>query len=214
MMTALLDGRALPAGELAFAAGITPQTASSHLARLIDGGLVTVETQGRHRYYRLGGPHVAEAMERLGGIRSLAAPRSRTLSPKAKQLRFARRCYDHLAGQLGVALTERLVDRGFLAAAPGKTFTVTPGGVQWFAGIGVDVAGVATSHRGVARQCLDWTERTHHLAGPLGVKLLEALCASDWLRRSDASRAVLVTQKGHAHLWERLGIDTRELAAC
>ncbi|KMY65262.1 ArsR family transcriptional regulator, partial [Desulfocarbo indianensis] len=118
MLTALLDGRALPAGELAHAAGVTAQTASTHLAKLLDGGLLAVETEGRHRYFRLAGGHVAQALEHLAAITPAAAVRRTAPSPKARELGFCRCCYDHLAGQVGVAVTQALQSHGYLLPLP------------------------------------------------------------------------------------------------
>jgi len=207
MLMALVDGRALPAGELAYAAGVTAQTASSHLSRLLDGGLLMVERQGRHRYYRLAGGHVAEALEQLAAIRPAGPVRHKAPTKKARELRFARCCYDHLAGWLGVAVTGALTEREFLSAAPDKLFEVTPAGADWFAGAGVDVAALTTARRGIARQCLDWTERKPHLAGPLGTAFLSAMCGSGWLRKARASRAVELTPKGRVEIKRRLGLD-------
>jgi DNA-binding transcriptional ArsR family regulator len=207
MLIALLDGRALPAGELAYAGGVTAQTASSHLAKLLDGGLLSLETEGRHRYYRLAGAHVAQALEQLAAIRPAEPVRRKALSPEGRELRFARCCYDHLAGQLGVAATRALQERGFIVAADDKKFEVTPAGAAWFGGLGLDVKALRPTRRGLARQCLDWTERTHHLAGPLGVAFLDTLCGVGWLRRSPTSRAGRLTPKGRVALKERLGVE-------
>jgi DNA-binding transcriptional ArsR family regulator len=208
MLMSLLDGHARPAGELAFAAGITPQTASSHLSKLLAGGLVMVETQGRHRYYRLGGPHVASALENLAAIGVTESMRRRPPSREAQRLQFARCCYDHLAGRIGVAVTHGLQERSFLLAADDKRFDVTPAGIDWFSRMGLEVAALKPNRRGLARQCLDWTEREYHLAGPLGVQLMSRLCAIGWLRRAESSRAIHVTQKGWIGLKEEFGIDT------
>jgi DNA-binding transcriptional ArsR family regulator len=213
MLTALIDGRALPAGELAYSANITPQTASSHLARLLSGGLVTVETEGRHRYYRLAGTHVAEALEQLSAIRPDAAVRRKALSRKTREMRFCRCCYDHLAGQVGVALAKGLEERGYIVAAGSKAYEVTPRGMAWFAGIGLDVPAIKPTKLGLARQCLDCTERMHHLAGPLGVQLLSVLCDKGWLRRNAHSRIVTVTPLGWRKLRSEFGIDTAAIAA-
>src|SRR5262249_19882138 len=207
MLTALLDGRALPAGELAYASGVTAQTASSHLAKLLAGGLVAVETEGRHRYYRLAGAHIAEALEGLAAIPPAGPARRKALSADAKALRFARCCYDHLAGQLGVAVTQALCARGFILAVADKRFDVAPAGRIWFADLGLDVGGSKPTRGGLARQCLDWTERTHHLAGPLGVELMRTLCTNGWVRRADDSRAVETTPKGRVELMHHFGID-------
>ena len=207
MLTALLDGRALPAGELAYAARVTAQTASSHLAKLLAGGLVALEIAGRHRYYRLAGSHVAQALEHLAAIRSETQIRRRALSPEAQRLRFCRSCYDHLAGQVGVALTRALEDREYLRPTAEKLLEVTAAGSEWLARLGVDLRGIKPSRGGLARQCLDWTERQYHLAGPLGVELMSVLCASGWLRRGRATRAVEVLLKGRQELRTQLGVN-------
>lgn len=211
MLIALLDGRALPAGELAYAARVTAQTASSHLAKLLAGGLVALEIEGRHRYYRLAGGHVAQALEHLAAIRPETQIRRRALSPEAQRLRFCRSCYDHLAGQVGVALTRALESREYLRPADDKLLEVTPAGSEWLARIGVDLRGIKPSRGGLARQCLDWTERQHHVAGPLGVELLSTLCASGWLRRGRGTRAVEVLPEGRRGLRAQLGIDIDRL---
>jgi len=206
MLAVLLDGRALPAGELAFAAGVSAQTASSHLSKLHDGGLVTMEKQGRHHYYRLADARVAQAIEQLATVQPLPQVRRKPLSPKARRLRQARTCYNHLAGRLGVTLAHSLEAHGYIVSVPDKQYDVTPAGADWFATIGLDVARLRPTRRGLARQCLDWTEREHHLAGPLGVELLRTLCDQGWLRRSADTRAVHVTDSGRAQLKRQLGV--------
>ncbi len=212
ILVSLLDGRARPAGELARAAGVTAQTASSHLGKLLDGGLLSVETEGRHRYYRLADAHVASALEHLASIGPREPAPARTTAPHARALRFARCCYDHLAGRLGVTVTQRLQARGLIVAAADKRFEITPGGHVWFAALGIDTHALAAGRRGVARQCLDSTERRHHLAGPLGTQLLTCLCEQGWVRRTPSSRALDLTPRGWAGLHEWLGIDADALA--
>jgi DNA-binding transcriptional ArsR family regulator len=206
MLQLLMDGRAHPAGALAWAAGLTAQAASNHLARLVDGGLVTVEREGRHRYYRLANAEVAHALEALAvlaaPVRSLEQPRS----PKARALRDGRCCYGHLAGRLGIAVTDALLDRGLLVPADDKLYDVTPAGRAWFEDLGVSLE-ASRSKRGLARQCLDWTERRHHLAGPLGVALLSRMVALAWIDADRASRAVRLTAFGRDELRTRLGVD-------
>jgi len=206
MLQALQDGRAQPAGALAWAAGVTAQAASNHLSKLVEGGLLSVEREGRHRYYRLASAEVAHAIEALSAIavpvRSLEIPRS----PKARALRDARCCYGHLAGRLGVRVADALVARGLLAPADDKLYVVTAEGRTWFAELGIEVAALS-SPRGVARRCLDWTERRHHLAGPLGVKLLAAMSARGWLALEPQGRAVRLTADGAAALRELLGVS-------
>ncbi|MGB3126860.1 MAG: helix-turn-helix transcriptional regulator [Pseudomonas sp.] len=206
ILLALFDGRALPAGELAFAAAITPQTASTHLAKLVAGGLLACETQGRHRYYRLAGAHVAQAIEYLSAIAPIPVPAPKPLTHQARGLRFARCCYNHLAGQLGVAVTQALQSNGYLRAIGDRHFEVSPEGAVWFLTLGIDAGALKP-----ARQCLDWTERTHHLAGPLGVQMLGALCEAGWLRRAKDSREVRVTPKGWAQFKAQLGLAPRDL---
>lgn len=206
MLQALLDGRAEPASALAWAAGLTAQAASNHLAKLVEGGLLKVERQGRHRYYRLNNAEVAHALEALAllaaPIRALEQPRS----PLARALRGGRCCYGHLAGRLGVGIARAMEDHGHICAADDKLYAVSPAGTAWFAELGIDVAALR-SKRGVARQCLDWTERQHHLAGPLGVALCDRLEALDWIVRDRASRAADLTPAGREALRERLNLD-------
>jgi DNA-binding transcriptional ArsR family regulator len=212
MLATLLDGRALPAGELAYAARVTAQTASSHLAKLLAGGLLALQVEGRHRYYRLAGAHVAQAIEHLAAIRAEPQIRRRALSPEAQRLRFCRSCYDHLAGQVGVALTRALEERNYLRAAPDKLLEVTPAGTEWLARLGVDLRSIKPSRGGLARQCLDWTERQHHLAGPLGVEMLSVLCAAGWLRRGRETRTMDVLPKGRHELRTQLGVDVDHMS--
>lgn len=211
MLVALLDGRARPAGELAYCAGVTAQTASSHLGKLLAGGLLAVEIEGRHRYYRLAGPHVALALENLASIGPMEIVRKKALTREAQKLQFARCCYDHLAGRLGVAVTRGLLEKGFLIAADGKQFEVTGVGAEWFAGLGLDLAKIKPARAGLARQCLDWTERQHHLAGPLGVQFTNLLCAEGWIKREKSSRVVDVTPKGWRGFKDYFGIEEQAL---
>jgi DNA-binding transcriptional ArsR family regulator len=206
MLQALQDGRAQPASALAWAAGVTAQAASNHLAKLVDGGLLAVERQGRHRYYRLASAEVAHAIEALSvlaaPIRALDTPRS----SKARALRDARCCYGHLAGRLGVKVCDALIARDLLRPTADKLYEVTPEGRAWFEDLGVSVDSLRST-RGVARQCLDWTERRHHLAGPLGVKLLAALTARGWLTLETRGRAVRLTADGAQALRSLLGVS-------
>ena len=208
MLMALFDGRAQPASTLAYIAGISPQAASNHLAKLLDGGMVAVESEGRHRYYRLAKPEIATALEALACVASPIRTLEPPLSREAKRLRDARSCYDHLAGRLGVAIAEALLERGFLSADDDtKRFTVTPTGKTWFAELGLDVDGIKPGKHGIGRRCLDWTERRHHLAGPLGARFLEKLLELGWVRRKGVGRNLEITEGGRYALKDRLGID-------
>ena len=208
MLTALADGRALPAGELAAVAGLSPPAASAHLARLTDGGLLAVERAGRHRYYRLAGPGVAAILETLASHTGQPLRPTAAGTPQARALRHARTCYDHLAGELAVAVAVALESRGLLVPAEGKSFDVTPAGAAWFAAVlGIDVGALKPGCHGVACRCLDWTERRHHVAGPLGARVLQRCCDLGWLVRTPRSRAVRLTRRGQDRLREELGID-------
>jgi DNA-binding transcriptional ArsR family regulator len=206
ILNALLDGRALPAGELAFASGVTPQTASSHLHKLLVGGLLQVEREGRHRYFRLAGSHVAEALELLAAI-GPEPVRKRAPTAEAAAIRNARSCYNHLAGKMGVEVTRRLVNNGLIVTAAEKRFEITKRGAEWFGALGIDVTKLKPATRGIARQCLDWTEREHHLAGPLGVALLTAFLDRHWVRRERSGRALQITPTGRSELRSRLGVQ-------
>jgi DNA-binding transcriptional ArsR family regulator len=196
MLDTLLAGQALPAGELARHAGVSPQTASAHLRRLLDGRLLAVEAQGRHRYYRLAGPVVAEALEALALIAPPLPVRSLRQSQRAEALRFARSCYDHLAGAVGVALADSLLRSGALRPAAGRDYEVTPEGERLLGGLGVDVDGLRRQRRALVRDCLDWTERTPHLAGALGAALLERLLGLGWVVRGRVPRGLVLTDAG------------------
>jgi len=210
ILTALADGRALPAGELATSAGLSPSAASAHLTKLLGGGLLALEREGRHRYYRLAGPGVADALESLALVAGRPSRASVVRSPQVEALRYARCCYDHLAGELGVGIALALADRGLIASVgPGKRVDVTLAGVAWFEAVfGIDVRKLRPGRHGLACRCLDWSERRHHLAGPLGTRLLQRCFELGWLRRTPQSRAVRLTQKGRDGLQAQLGIGS------
>ncbi len=205
MLSALMDGRALTATELAYSSGITPQTASGHLARLTEARLIEVEKQGRHRYYRLANAHVAHALEALMNLAVHGPPRHRPTGPRDEAMRFARTCYDHLAGRVGVALARSLIQDGVLNEKNG-VFEITPKGGARLKQFGIDPASLNKGRRAVASRCLDWSERTPHLGGALGAELLKQLEAREWLVRVDGTRAVTLTKAGKAGLHKDFGI--------
>lgn len=207
MLLALFDGRALPATQLAWIAGVSPQAASNHLAKLNDGGLVAVTRQGRHRYYRLSGPDVAAALEALTHLAPALRPLDPPLSPKARKLCEARTCYDHLAGRLGVALADAFEREGLIAADGPDRYSLTPAGEARLAALGVDPAAVKPGRKGLARPCLDWTERRRHLAGPLAARLLQRFFELGWLERGRDSRAAHLTPAGRAGLRDAFGLE-------
>jgi DNA-binding transcriptional ArsR family regulator len=224
ILAALGDGRALAASVLAVEAGVAASTASEHLARLVDGGLLACEHHGRHRYYRIAGPDVAgllEAMARLAPPAPVASLREGT---KAHALRVARTCYDHLAGQVGTGLMAAMIDGGLIAGGDGVyhpraarddrlsafgrdvDYVLTDRGAGVLAGLGVDLDGAASSCRPLVRYCVDWSEQRHHLSGAAGRALAARLLELRWVRRADAGRAVFVTDLGRRELSANFGI--------
>jgi DNA-binding transcriptional ArsR family regulator len=220
ILWAVSDGRALPAGELAWAGQVSAAAASAHLAKLTAGGLLAVERHGRHRYYRLADPAIVRAMEALAAATPRADRRSRAetgaggaepLGPSAA-LRRARTCYDHLAGTLGVGVAEALVKRGTLVLEEGNyVLTGTGTGDPGFAALGLDVAAVRAAaerrRRPLARACLDWSERRYHLAGALGAALTRSLLDREWVERVRGSRALRVTSGGRRALRRHFGVQ-------
>jgi DNA-binding transcriptional ArsR family regulator len=213
MLMALMDGRAMPATQLAWAAGVTPQSASAHLAKLTGGGLLAVTRQGRHRYYRLAGPEVAQALEALGGLSPVPKPLDPPLSPKARRLREARTCYDHLARRLGVALADAFERAGLVEPDGAELYRLTAEGRARLKSLGVDLGAVRPNPRGHLRPCLDWTERRRHLAGPIAARLTERLFALGWLVRGGEGRSAVLTAAGRAGLRELCGLDLDAAAA-
>lgn len=205
ILLSLMDGRALTATELSLIAGVSAQTTSSHLAKLSDAGLVKMERQGRHRYFCLAGPRVAHAIEALSVLAVDGAPRHCPTGPRDEAVRYARTCYDHLAGRLGVAVTWRLVELGYLDADD-DNFRLTDSGAAALRDLGIDVERLHARRRAVARRCLDWSERRPHLGGALGAALLGRFEADGWIGRVKDSRAVTLTRAGRAGLAEALGL--------
>ena len=209
MLHALMDGRALTATELARAAGITPQSASSHLTRMTAVGLLAVEKQGRHRYHRLATPSVARMMESIMQVAADLDPDRKRLAvgPRDVALRKARTCYDHFAGQLGVALADALVEQGRVELTSDAGL-LTEAGMEFLGEIGIDVApmltrGTKRSGRVLCRPCLDWSERRPHLAGMLGAALCAHSMEQGWTRRIAGTRAIDITPKGERVMRER-----------
>ena len=200
MLQALIDGSERPAGELAKAAGVTAATASGHLQRLVAGGLVSVRSGGRHRYYRLSGPLVGAAMEALSLISPPVQARSLRQSIAAAALAEARSCYDHLAGRAGLALRDSLLTGGLLSADGARDFRLTPRGLRFLEELGLDAEPILRSRRMLARDCLDWTERKPHLAGALPAALLARFLELGWLDRRRNDRALTITALGQASL--------------
>lgn len=195
MLIALMDGRALTATELAMEAGVAPSTASSHLARLGEARLLAIERQGRHRYFRLSGPDVADVIEALTGLAVRTGQARVRTGPRDPALRTARVCYDHLAGERGVRMMTSLVERGVLAGA-GENLRLTAEGEAFLGRFGIDLAVLRASRRPLCRPCLDWSERRSHLGGALGAALLGQVFARGWAEREAGGRAVVFTSRG------------------
>ncbi len=202
----LADGRALPACDLALHTKVKAPTISFHLGKLIEGGLVKAEKHGRHRYYRLADPAIVGLLEKLATLAPKSQASTFAEGQNGKRLRFARTCYDHLAGQLGVRITEKLVAAGHLEPQE-LDFHLTESGKAFFRNLGIDLEAARSSRRVFARACLDWSERRHHLAGALGSALLSHLLHQSWIERSEKGRAVLLTAKGRKSLESELGLS-------
>jgi DNA-binding transcriptional ArsR family regulator len=206
VLLALLDGRALTAGELAYAARLTPQTTSGYLARLTEARLLVLERQGRNAYYRLASPLVGRMLESMMAVASDGAPLRRPRWRGDPALRRARTCYDHIAGRLGVALADSLVARHrvVLAEDGGR---VTPQGARFLDAFGIDVAAIDGRRRRFCRPCLDWSERRPHLAGAVGAALARRCFELHWIERQRDGRALTVTVAGLRGLAERFDVD-------
>ncbi|WP_443050519.1 ArsR/SmtB family transcription factor [Streptomyces sp. NBC_00286] len=208
-LLALIDGRAWTAGELARHAGVAPSTLSEHLGKLVAGGLLAEERQGRHRYVRLADARVAQLVEELTAHLAPGTERPRSLreSGAGSAMARGRTCYDHLAGRLGIAVTDALTGLQLLRQDAG--FALTDGGLAWFDEQGIPL--VRTSRRPLARACLDWTERRPHLAGLVGAALCRHALDAGWCVRIGSARAVKVTDKGERAFAELLGIEPETL---
>ncbi len=224
ILLALGDGRALPASVLADEAGVAASTASAHLGKLVKGGMLRVERHGRHRYFRVAGPEVGELIEALARISPPAPVRSLKQGNKAQAVRFARTCYDHLAGMLGTQLMEGMLDRELLTggdgvfdpdaaredrlASPGfdLDYRLTPSGMRELKAFGIDFDSLP-ARRPLIRYCVDWSEQRHHLAGSLGAALAGRMIELDWVRKAERSRAVHVSDRGLDGLREHFGVE-------
>lgn len=204
MLVHLMGGRALTATELAGVAGITAPTASSHLGKLVAAGLVAIETQGRHRYYRLRGPDIADLLKVLMGVAERAGHRPLRTGPRDPGLRRARICYDHLAGDYGVRLFDFLA-AGELLLVTEETVALSDAGRGYMAGFGIDLAALETARRPLCRPCLDWSARRRHLAGSLGAALLQRFGDLGWVTRQPDSRVMTFTPVGVQGFSARFG---------
>ncbi|TAK47581.1 MAG: transcriptional regulator [Xanthobacteraceae bacterium] len=199
MLTAMLADRALTARELAEVAGVSKQTASAHLARLVEAGLIAVRAEGRHRYFRLADADVAQLLEALMGVAFRTGALRLRSSPREPALRKARSCYDHLAGELAVMIYESLLRQRALQWRDGS-LELTTAGYRRFQGLGIDAADLSIKRRPVCRACLDWSERRHHLAGTAGTMLLRRILELGWATRPRDSRVIRFSAAGERSL--------------
>jgi DNA-binding transcriptional ArsR family regulator len=231
VLLALGDGRALAASVLAQEAGVSASTISEHLGKLLDAGLLSVESHGRHRYYRLAGPRVARLLESLAELSPASPVTSLREGTRANALRSGRYCYDHLAGRLGVGIMRSLLEGGVLAGGdghfdPGRAvkdrlsaagrdldYRLTPRGEAWLVSFGIDLDALRARRRPLIRYCTDWTEQQHHLAGALGAALAAELLQRGWIERARHGRAVTLTAAGRRGLHEHLHVDIAQPAA-
>jgi DNA-binding transcriptional ArsR family regulator len=215
VLMALLDGRALPASDLARSARVSPSTVSHHLRQLLEHQLLLVEPQGRHRYFRLANPAIAQAVEELAALAPAAPVRTLSESEVGRALRAARMCYNHFAGRFGVALAQRLVEKELLCTVSGG-YLVTSDGEQWLQEMGIACAPLGRRGQIFAPHHVDWSERRHHIAGALGAALAHSFCESGWVKRMPTSRAVHLTEQGTHALCSELGlrlVDGNELVS-
>jgi DNA-binding transcriptional ArsR family regulator len=206
MLSALMDGRALSAGDLAFAAHVTAQTASAHLAKLVEARLLLGDKQGRHRYFRLASVEVARMLEEIMSVAVARTPRYRPAWMRDEALRSARTCYDHLAGRLGVALAGSLAERRYVVLDEDGG-EVTDQGTRFFEEFGLDLAVAAGRRRRFCRPCVDWSERRPHLGGAVGAELARHCFALGWIERLRDSRAVAITALGHDGFLANFGVE-------
>jgi len=210
ILNALLSGEALPASELAYRAHITPQTASSHLSKLLDAHLVKVTAMGRHRYYSLKNHDVAQILETLQLIAPPLKPKSTRPTKISPELCHARTCYDHLAGKLGVTVTHALLEQNFVVEDE-QNYGLTPKGLDWLDTWGIDVEPLTKKRRKFAFACLDWSERRFHIAGSLGAVIADLFIENAWVKRLPHTRALKITSKGTTLLKQEFAITMDKL---
>lgn len=205
ILWSLLDGKAYTATELAVFADISSTSASNHLSKLIDGNILKVQVQGRHRYFSFSNPEIAYAVEALAQI-SKGSISEMLINNKPTGIKFCRTCYDHLAGYVGVQLVEAMEERGYIAKS-NRVYNVTKSGWEWLLFFDIKQSDYNHIRRPITRQCLDWSERRPHLAGQLGADMLENMFKRKWFKKVQYSRELLVTAKGSSEIFQLLRIN-------
>jgi DNA-binding transcriptional ArsR family regulator len=199
IMWTLMDGRALTATELAITSETSPQNISMHLNKLLQADLLSVESQGRHRYYRFSRKDIAYAIEAMASLIPHATGKKNDNIEITSEIKYCRTCYDHLAGKVGVALTDSLLKQKIIVERK-NNFEISSKGEKWFSDFGIHINELKEQRRSFLRPCLDWSERRHHIAGSLAAALLDMMLSADWIRRTKNSRAIIITGNGQKKL--------------
>ncbi len=200
-MWTLLEGKAFTATELAIIANTSPQNISMHLAKLVQSDLLCVEKQGRHKYYRFSNKEIAYAIEAMANLIPHSTIPKKSIAEKHSPIKHCRTCYDHLAGKIGVALTDSLLEQKIIVDN-NNVFEISPKGEKWFSDFGINVDEVKKQRRLFLKPCLDWSERRNHIAGSLATSIFDKMVSNDWLRKTNHSRAIIITGKGEKELYE------------
>ena len=208
IMWTLLDGKALTATELAIVADTSPQNISMHLTKLVQADLLCVESQGRHRYYKFSRKEIAYAIEAMVNLIPHATALKNINTENIPAIKHCRTCYDHLAGKVGVAVTDSLLQQKIIINSD-NVFELSKKGENWFADFGIDVTGLKEQRRSFLRPCLDWSERRHHIAGSLAAALLDKMLIADWIRRAKNSRAIIITSKGQKAFYDHFKLNLK-----
>lgn len=208
IMWTLLDGKALTATELAIVADTSPQNISMHLTKLVQADLLCVESQGRHRYYKFSRKEIAYAIEAMVNLIPHATALKNINTENIPAIKHCRTCYDHLAGKVGVAVTDSLLQQKIIINSD-NVFELSKKGENWFADFGIDVTGLKEQRRSFLRPCLDWSERRHHIAGSLAAALLDKMFLADWIRRAKNSRAIIITSKGQKAFYDHFKLNVK-----
>ncbi len=201
----LLDGRAYTASELALVSDLSPSSLSNHLSKLLRGNILRVDVQGRHRYYSFANTEVAYTVESLANLANEKLPTKSNRQLVKTGVKYCRTCYDHLAGYVGVSVTEAMLKQGYLTNSK-NSYLVTQKGWKWFSKFDIFESHFAKSRRPLTRQCLDWSERRPHLAGHLGAVFLEKILENNWFKKVKFSRELVITSKGSQSIYDFLGI--------
>jgi DNA-binding transcriptional ArsR family regulator len=206
MLWNLLDGRAYTASELSLVADISATSASNHLAKLLEADLLKVETQGRHRYYSFARHEVAYVVESLASLTGDKVNKAKGNKSEISGIKYCRTCYDHLAGHVGVRITEALETKGLIKKS-GGAYNITGKGWKWLSVFGISKKEVTDNRRSLTRQCLDWSERRPHLAGQIGAILLDKMLERRWFKKVQFSRELIITSKGRQEMGDLLAIE-------